>query len=37
MRARADAALAKISGALPRTLAALLRYLPNEEGLVRAS
>jgi len=37
MRQRADAALAKISGALPRTIAALLRYLPNEEGLVRAS
>jgi 3-deoxy-D-manno-octulosonic-acid transferase len=37
MRARADAALVKISGALPRTIAALLRYLPNEEGLVRAS
>jgi 3-deoxy-D-manno-octulosonic-acid transferase len=37
MRQRADAALAKISGALPRTIAALLHYLPNEEGLVRAS
>jgi 3-deoxy-D-manno-octulosonic-acid transferase len=37
MRKRADAALAKISGALPATIAALLRYLPNEEGLVRAS
>jgi 3-deoxy-D-manno-octulosonic-acid transferase len=37
MRSRADAALAKISGALPRTLAALLQYLPQEEGLVRAS
>jgi len=37
MRERADAALAKISGALPRTIAALLSYLPNEEGLVRAS
>src|SRR5262245_58998632 len=37
MRQRADAALAKISGALPRTIAALLRYLPNEEGLVGAS
>lgn len=37
MRQRANAALAKISGALPRTITALLRYLPNEEGLVRAS
>jgi 3-deoxy-D-manno-octulosonic-acid transferase len=37
MRQRADAALAKISGALPRTITALLSYLPNEEGLVRAS
>jgi 3-deoxy-D-manno-octulosonic-acid transferase len=37
MRQRAEAALAKISGALPRTITALLRYLPNEEGLVRAS
>jgi 3-deoxy-D-manno-octulosonic-acid transferase len=37
MRHRANAALAKISGALPRTITALLRYLPNEEGLVRAS
>jgi len=38
MRGRADAALAAISGALPRTVEALLRYLPNErEGLARAS
>jgi 3-deoxy-D-manno-octulosonic-acid transferase len=38
MRARASAALATISGALPRTLEALLRYLPQEEeGLARAS
>src|SRR5215475_3604039 len=37
MRGRADAALATISGALPRTVEALLRYLPGEEGLARAS
>ena len=37
MRTRAGAALASISGALPRTVEALLRYLPNEEGLLRAS
>jgi 3-deoxy-D-manno-octulosonic-acid transferase len=37
MRARADAALATISGALPRTIEALLQYLPAEEGLARAS
>ena len=37
MRTRASAALATISGALPRTLEALLRYLPSEEGLARAS
>ena len=37
MRQRADAALSKISGALPATITALLRFLPNEEGLVRAS
>jgi hypothetical protein len=37
MRGRADAALATISGALPRTIEALLRYLPGEEGLARAS
>ena len=37
MRSRADAALATISGALPRTIEALLRYLPGEEGLARAS
>jgi 3-deoxy-D-manno-octulosonic-acid transferase len=37
MRARATTALAGISGALPRTVEALLRYLPNEEGLLRAS
>jgi 3-deoxy-D-manno-octulosonic-acid transferase len=36
MRSRASAALATISGALPRTLETLLRYLPSE-GLVRAS
>jgi 3-deoxy-D-manno-octulosonic-acid transferase len=36
MRSRASAALATISGALPRTLEALLRFLPSE-GLVRAS
>ena len=37
MRARAEAALAGLSGALPRTVAALLRYLPGEDGLARAS
>jgi 3-deoxy-D-manno-octulosonic-acid transferase len=37
MRQRADAALADISGALPRTIEALLQYLPVEEGLARAS
>ena len=37
MRRRAAAALATISGALPRTLEALLQYLPAEEGLARAS
>ena len=37
MRSRADAALATISGALPRTIEALLQYLPGEEGLARAS
>jgi len=36
MRHRASAALATISGALPRTLEALLRYLPREEP-VRAT
>ena len=37
MRTRASAALATISGALPRTIEALLHYLPPEEGLARAS
>jgi 3-deoxy-D-manno-octulosonic-acid transferase len=37
MRGRASAALATISGALPRTIEALLQYLPSEEGLARAS
>jgi len=37
MRARADAALAGLSGALPRTVEALLRYLPSDDGLARAS
>ena len=37
MRGRANAALATISGALPRTIEALLQYLPGEEGLARAS
>lgn len=37
MRSRAHAALATISGALPRTLEALLHFLPGEEGLARAS
>jgi len=36
MRSRASAALATMSGALPRTIEALLRFLPSE-GLVRAS
>ena len=37
MRHRATAALDNIAGALPRTIDALLRYLPSEEGLARAS
>jgi 3-deoxy-D-manno-octulosonic-acid transferase len=37
MRARAEAVLAELSGALPRTVAALLAYLPVEDGLARAS
>jgi 3-deoxy-D-manno-octulosonic-acid transferase len=37
MRSRASAALATMTGALPRTIEALLRYLPSEENLVRAS
>jgi 3-deoxy-D-manno-octulosonic-acid transferase len=37
MRTRASAALATISGALPRTIEALLRFIPNEKSLVRAS
>jgi 3-deoxy-D-manno-octulosonic-acid transferase len=37
MRTRASAALAALSGALPRTVEALLRYLPGEDGLARAS
>jgi 3-deoxy-D-manno-octulosonic-acid transferase len=37
MRSRASAALATISGALPRTIEALLPYLPSDEGLARAS
>jgi 3-deoxy-D-manno-octulosonic-acid transferase len=37
MRTRASAALATISGALPRTIEALLRFLPVEESLARAS
>jgi hypothetical protein len=37
MRGRANAALNTISGALPRTIEALLQYLPDEEGLARAS
>jgi 3-deoxy-D-manno-octulosonic-acid transferase len=37
MRERAEAALAGLSGALPRTVAALLRHLPGEDGLARAS
>ncbi|HWB46612.1 MAG TPA: glycosyltransferase N-terminal domain-containing protein [Hyphomicrobiaceae bacterium] len=37
MRRCASAALATISGALPRTIDALLRFLPAEESLARAS
>jgi len=37
MRARAAGALAALSGALPRTVEALLRFLPGEDGLARAS
>jgi len=37
MRARAEEALAGLTGALPRTVEALLRYLPREDGLARAS
>jgi len=37
MRARADSALSGLSGALPRTVEALLHYLPGEDGLARAS
>ena len=33
MRSRASAALSTISGALPRTIEALLEYLPSEESL----
>jgi 3-deoxy-D-manno-octulosonic-acid transferase len=34
---RASAALTTLSGALPRTVEALLRYLPAEDGFARAS
>jgi len=37
MRARAEVALAGLSGALPRTIEALLRHLPGEDELARAS
>ena len=37
MRGRASTALGAISGALPRTVEALLSQLPSEEGLLRAS
>jgi 3-deoxy-D-manno-octulosonic-acid transferase len=37
MCARASAALSGLSGALPRTVEALLRFLPAEDGLARAS
>jgi 3-deoxy-D-manno-octulosonic-acid transferase len=37
MRDRASAALAAISGALPRTVEALLQFLPQEGRLARAS
>ena len=36
MRERAERALAGLSGALPRTVEALLRYLPGEDELARA-
>jgi len=36
MRVRAEGALAGLSGALPRTVEALLRYLPGEDELARA-
>jgi 3-deoxy-D-manno-octulosonic-acid transferase len=37
MHARASTALAALSGALPRTVDALLHYLPVDNGLARAS
>jgi 3-deoxy-D-manno-octulosonic-acid transferase len=37
MHTRASAALAALSGALPRTVEALLLHLPSEDGLARAS
>jgi 3-deoxy-D-manno-octulosonic-acid transferase len=37
MRAQAETALAGLSGALPRTVEAVLRYLPVEDELARAS
>jgi 3-deoxy-D-manno-octulosonic-acid transferase len=37
MRARAEAALAGLSGTLQRTVAALLHHLPADDGLARAS
>jgi 3-deoxy-D-manno-octulosonic-acid transferase len=37
MRARAEEALAGLTGALPRTVEALLSCLPGEDGLARAS
>jgi hypothetical protein len=37
MRARAAGALAELSGALARTAEALLRYLPHEDELARAT
>jgi 3-deoxy-D-manno-octulosonic-acid transferase len=37
MRDRASTALSALSGALPRTVEALLRYLPAEDRLARAS
>jgi 3-deoxy-D-manno-octulosonic-acid transferase len=36
LRERAEGALAGLSGALPRTVEALLRYLPGEDELARA-
>lgn len=37
MRERASAVLSKLAGALPKTIEALMGYLPGDEGLRRAS